>query len=472
MELLTKQEHAVYYLKDSVTKELLYGGAAGGGKSALEVFKLIENCQLYPGSRWLLGRSKLKALKETTLNTFFELAGILEITNQFFYNSQSNIIYWNNGSEILLKDLFLYPSDPNFDSLGSLEITGGFIDECNQIVYKAWQIVLSRCRYKLTEWDIHGERTDTMKVLKRNKEGVAILWKNSKGEETPGLIPKLTGTCNPAKNWTYKQFYKPNRDGTLPKERKFIQALPTDNPHLPQSYLDTLLSLDKNSKERLYYGNWEYDDDPAALIDMDAIMDYFNPVHIEKGTEKYMTIDVARKGKDKTVIRIWHGWLCTSRHEMAISKVNEVVDKAQALQKFHNIPGSYIIVDEDGVGGGVVDYLYGCKGFVNNSRALNNENFDNLKSQCSVGMAKKIQARETGEFCNDKGIIDIVSEEMEQIKQKDIDKDGKVAIIPKDLIKEKINRSPDDWDSIMMRFYFEIKPYEDISIPKPIKINR
>lgn len=458
MRLLPKQEHAVFYLKDSVTKELLYGGAAGGGKTALEILKIIENCQIYPGSRWLLGRSKLKALKETTLNTFFELAGNLRITNQYRYNSQSNIIYWNNGSEILLKDLFLYPSDPNFDSLGSLEITGGFIDECNQIVYKAWQIVLSRCRYKLKEWDIHGERTDTMEVLERDKDGNPILWRNSKGEETQGLIPKLTGTCNPAKNWTYKQFYKPDRDGVLDKTRKFIQALPTDNPHLPQSYLDSLLSLDKNSRERLYFGNWEYDDDPATLIDMDAITDYFNPTHVEAGDLKYLTVDVARKGKDKTVIRLWEGWLCVQRWEMRISKVNEVVDKVQIIRKLHNVPISQVVVDEDGVGGGVVDYLPGCKGFVNNSRALNGENYDNLKSQCSVEMARKIQNRLAGEICNDKDIIDIVSEEMEQVKQKDIDKDGKVGIVPKDHMKEHIGRSPDDWDSIMMRYLFELSP--------------
>ena len=151
MKLLPKQENAVYYLKDNETKELLYGGAAGGGKSALGCLWLIESCQKYPGSRWLMGRAKLKALKETTLNTFFELSSNLGITDQFTYNAQANVIYWTNGSEILLKDLFLYPSDPNFDSLGSLEITGAFIDECNQIVYKAWQIVTSRCRYKLNE---------------------------------------------------------------------------------------------------------------------------------------------------------------------------------------------------------------------------------------------------------------------------------------------------------------------------------
>ena len=47
---------------------------------------------------------------------------------------------------------------------------------------------------------------------------------------------------------------------------------------------------------------------------------------------------------------------------------------------------------------------------------------------------------------------------MEQVKEKDIDKDGKRSIIPKDIVKEKLGRSPDDWDSIMMRYWFELTP--------------
>ena len=424
MQLLPKQENAIYYLKDNETKELLYGGAAGGGKSALGCLWLIENCQKYEGSRWLIGRAKLKALKETTLNTFFELASLLGISNQFKYNAQTNIIYWNNGSEILLKDLFLYPSDPNFDSLGSLEITGAFIDECNQIVYKAWQIVTSRCRYKLKQF---------------------------------GLIPKVLGSCNPAKNWTYKEFYKGNRDETLPASKKFIQALPTDNPHLPQSYLDSLLSLDKNSKQRLYYGNWEYDDDPSALIDIDSISDYWNPNHVKGDGKMYLTIDVARKGKDNTVFRVWDGWLCIHRYSIDKSDLTVVVDKAKQLQIRYKISNSHTIADEDGVGGGVVDFLY-CKGFVNGSRALNDENFNNLKSQCSYKMAQMIVERKTGEMCDNSKVKADTSEEMEQVKQKDIDKDGKVAIVGKEVVKEMIGRSPDEWDSIMMRYYFELAP--------------
>lgn len=423
MRLLPKQQNAAYFLKDNVTQELLYGGAAGGGKSALGCLWLIESCQKYPGTRWLMGRAKLKTLKETTLNTFFELASKLGVSDQFKYNGQSNVINWDNGSQIILKDLFLYPSDPEFDALGSLEITGAFIDECNQIVYKAWQIVKSRIRYKLTEFD---------------------------------LMPKILGTCNPAKNWVYKVFYRPEKDKSIPKTQKFIQALPTDNHHLHPSYIKSLLTLDKNSKQRLYYGNWEYDDDPSALIDIDAIYDYFNPIHLKKGDDKYLTVDVARKGKDKTVIRFWEGWVCTDRWEMAISKVNEVVDKVKTIQESKGVPTSNIVIDEDGVGGGVVDYLPGCKGFVNNSRPVDGENFENLKTQCSFYIAKKIQNRKMGEICHDQNIKDITGEEMEQIKQRDIDQDGKIKLIRKEVMKEHLGRSPDDWDSIMMRYLFEL----------------
>ena len=465
MKLLSKQDQAVYYLKDQKTKELVYGGAAGGGKSALGVLWLIEGSLKYPGSRWLMGRAKLKSLKETTLNTFFDLTSDLGISGQYRYNSQSNIVYWENGSEIILKDLYLYPADPKFDSLGSLEITGAFIDECNQVVLLAWQIVTSRCRYKLTEWDIHGELTKYMEIVKKDREGNPVLWKNSRGEITPGLIPKCLGTCNPAKNWTYKEFYKADKEGKLLPHRKFIQALPTDNPHLPESYLQTLLSLDKSSVQRLYYGNWEYDDDPATLMDADAIADYWSPEHIKKGTDKYMTIDVARKGKDTTVYRVWEGWVCTYRYMIPKSDLVEVVNKAKEIRQRFNIPLSHIVADEDGVGGGVVDFLK-CKGFVNNSSPLKEligeeyktPNYANLKSQCSFKMAEKIVKREAGEYARDSEVVANTTEEMEQIKQRDIDKDGKISIIPKETIKLLIGRSPDEWDSIMMRYFFELTP--------------
>ena len=192
MKLSIKQTKAIDFLEDDKTNELLFGGGAGGGKSILGCYWQIKQRLKYPETKGLIGRASLKTLKETTLQSFFFVAKQQELIagTHYKYNQQSNIIYFPNGSQILLKDLFLYPSDPNFDELGSLEITDAFIDECNQLVEKAKNVVKSRIRYNLDE----------------NK-----------------LIPKILMTCNPAKNWVYSTFYKPSKDGTLPENKQFIQ---------------------------------------------------------------------------------------------------------------------------------------------------------------------------------------------------------------------------------------------------------
>jgi phage terminase large subunit len=427
LQLIPKQNRAVYYLKDSKTEEIIYGGAAGGGKSALGCLWLIEQCQTYPGSRWLMGRAKLKTLKETTLNTFFELSSKLGISNQFNFNAQQGIIYWSNGSEIILKDLFLYPSDPEFDQLGSLEISGAFVDEVSQVVYKAWQIVKSRIRYKLNEF---------------------------------GIIPKILGSCNPTKKWVYKEFYKPFKEKSLRSDRAFIQALPTDNPHLPKSYLQSLLSLDETSKQRLYYGNWEFDDDPAKLINYESILDLWRNEYVSEG-EKYITADIARFGSDKGVIMLWSGYRVLDVITLDHSSVTNTAQTIRDLANKYQIPTKNIIADEDGVGGGVVDIL-GCKGFVNGSRALEEERkqvqYSNLKTQCYFKLAEKInngQIYLTKPFAN---ISEKLIQELEQVKRDKLDQDGKLILMSKEKVKEAIGRSPDFSDALMMRVWFDIAP--------------
>jgi hypothetical protein len=402
------------------------GEKAGGGKSALGVLWLIEQCQNYPGTRWLMGRSKLKTLKETTLNTFFELTSNLKLSTSYNYNSQTGVITWTNGSEILLKDLYSYPADPNFDSLGSLEITGAFIDECNQISFKAWQIVTSRIRYKLNEYN---------------------------------LTPKILGTCNPAKNWTYSKFYLPTAAGSINETRKFIQSLPTDNPNLPLSYLDSLLALDENSKQRLYYGNWEFDNDPARLIDFDKIQNIFTNDFVDAG-DMYISADIARYGSDKMVILVWSGFRVIEIFTLDKSSITETAEAIKSLMNKHRVPLSNVIADEDGVGGGVVDIVR-CKGFVNNSKALKEENnnveYQNLKTQCYYKLAELIQSNKLFIDCNNADVQDIITKELEQVKRDKIDQDGKLRILPKEKVKELIGHSPDYSDALAMRFYFDLK---------------
>ena len=422
MILTPKQLQASKYLADDHTEEVLFGGGAGGGKSAYGALWLLDRCTKYPGTRWLMGRSRLKTLKDTTLNSFFDVCSKLGVPSSFYiYNQQKNTITFPNGSEILMKDLFAYPSDPNFDELGSLEITGAFIDECNQITVKARNIVKSRIRYKLDEYN---------------------------------LTPKMLLTCNPAKNWVYSDFYKPFRDNILPEKRKFIQSLLSDNEHISKHYKSNLLSLDEVSKQRLLLGNWEYDDDPTKLIFYDSIVDVFTNTHVKEG-ESYITADVARLGSDKAVIMVWSGWRVVHIKEFDKSRINEIQEELERLKITFNVPNSRIIADEDGVGGGLIDYMK-IRGFVNNSKALLGENYTNLKSQCYYKLAKLIN---DGGLNITKATIEqrtAIIEELEQVKSYKIDSDNKLRVMPKDKIKELIGRSPDYSDTLMMRMWFTL----------------
>lgn len=429
MKLTIKQTLALDALESPHINEVIFGGGAGGAKSVLGCYWLGKNCLKYPGTRWVMGRAILKTLRETTLNSFFWVMGQqgMRAGEHFKYNAQSNIISFPNGSEILLKDLFSYPSDPNFDELGSLEITGAFIDECNQVAEKAWNILKSRIRYRLDEY---------------------------------GLTPKMLGTCNPAKNWVYSNFYRPSKDGSIAPNKTFIQALLSDNPFISKHYRENLLTLDTNSKQRLLFGNWEYDDDPAALMSIDKINNLFTNTFAESG-EKYITADIARFGKDTTTIFVWDGLRVIKIIQLRKKKTTDASQMINHLRKMYHVPMSNVVIDDDGVGGGVTDQLDGCYGFVNNSRALNDENFVNLKSQCYFKLAELVNENKILIQSDDPEIKAQLTEELEQVKQKDMDKDAKRAVIGKDKVKELIGRSPDLSDSLMMRMVFEIEPAAD-----------
>lgn len=427
MQLTLKQTIALDKLEDKTTKEIIFGGGAGSAKSIIGCYWLLKMCLKYPETRWLMGRKKLKTLKETTLNSFLEVCkmqGVI-IEQHFKINHQSNTITFFNGSTILMKDLAYYPSDQNFDELGSLEITGAFIDEVNQVVELAWQIVKSRIRYKLDEYD---------------------------------LIPKIIGTCNPSKNWVYKNFYKKQKEGKLEKDKIFIQALVTDNPFISKHYIENLQSLPKASKERLLFGNWESDDDPNQLISYDNILNIFTNTHVvDEKANKYITCDVARMGSDKAVIMVWRGMEVVEMLSYDVSKITELTNHINGLKNKYGIPNSNIIADEDGVGGGLVDNLK-IKGFINNSKALNEENYSNLKTQCYYKLSEIIERNEifiSAEISDEEQ--QSIIEELEQVKSADSD-DGKLKMVNKANVKLMIGRSPDYSDALMMRMYFLLGP--------------
>ena len=260
-------------------------------------------------------------------------------------------------------------------------------------------------------------------------------------------------SCNPAKNWVYTEYYKPAQLGTLKPYRQFIQSLVTDNNYISKHYEQQLSKLDEVSKQRLLFGNWEYDASSDALIDYDSILNLFD----NKGQDgqKYISCDVARLGSDKSVVMLFEGLQVTMIKTFEKNTVTELAEYIRQLQRTHQVNLRNIIVDEDGVGGGVKDMLR-CTGFVNNSKPLKKENFQNLKTQCYYKLAELINKGQIGVKTIDANTRKYITEELEQVRNKDIDKDGKLKIIPKDTIKAVLGRSPDYSDALAMRMYYEI----------------
>ncbi len=84
-------------------------------------------------------------------------------------------------------------------------------------------------------------------------------------------------------------------------------------------------------------------------------------------------------------------------------------------------------------------------------------NFANLKSQCYFELADAVNLGKIS--CYEGvgiGVKKMLIEELEQVKRKDMDKDGRVAVVGKDKVKEFLGRSPDISDSVMQRMFFEV----------------
>ena len=420
-----RQSQAWKFLTDDKTNIVLFGGSAGGGKSWLGCLWITTLCLQHQGIRCLIGRSVLTQLKLTTLNTLFDLLSTMGFKSgeHFNYNGQSNVLTFYNKSEIIFKDLAYNPSDPNYDSLGSLEISAAFIDEAAQITSLAFSIVKSRIRYKLNEYN---------------------------------LTPKVLMTCNPSNNWIKKDFYLPFVQDRLEVNKVFIPSLPMDNPHLPASYIEMLKELPPQQRKRLLEGDWDYMDDQDSLFKFDEISSCIYKFEPNPSEKKYMTVDVARFGDDRSVVMIWVGLALISCHIYRKVSTTELSSEIKELMKFHGIHPQQVTIDSDGVGGGVADQIKGTN-FVNNARPLHEQNFTNLKSQCYVKLSEMFREGKISLNLLEPTVVEDLTQELLAIKLKDVDKDNKVGVMSKDEMKRILGKSPDLSDALMMRMYSEIK---------------
>ena len=205
---------------ESTERELLYSGSFGAGKTRVGCEKGNFLSLYYPGNKGLIIRKDFTALRDTTMQTFFEEV-CLPSHIQSFNKHESKLIY-KNGSEIL----FYGMNAPNRveainTRIGSLNRAWIFADEIVEFSFSDYQMLLGRLR------------TNTVP------------------------FHQIFGACNPSnpQHWLYDRFWK---DTELKRKgvTKVVQSNSDSNPFTPESYKESLNLFKGKYKERFVQGLW------------------------------------------------------------------------------------------------------------------------------------------------------------------------------------------------------------------------
>lgn len=442
--------------------DVVYGGAAGGGKSWWLSEAIMVSALRYPGTRYFIGRKELKTLMQTTFVTMTQKVFVhhkLEQGKHWTFNANRNELYFYNGSQINFLHLGYQPNDPLFDRFGSHEYTQGGIDEASECPFKAYDVLKSRIGRHL------------------NKE--------------LGIKSKLALTLNPSQDWPYRIFYDPYKkagresnikhplvsirgmvDGeAIDRTFVFIEALYSDNPFVADEYKRNLATItDPVLKHRLMMADWEFSSAQDVLFDAATIADLFTN-KVKRGTDKYLTVDVARSADD-IVLTHWRGWdayLVKVIHTKGgMVPIHQTADEVRSALIAHNIPREHVLIDQDGVGGGVFDLVPGCIGFSGGSAPFGvvgeketREKYENLKTQCMYHLADKARNRQVAVSDPNVEVRELLAADLQQFKRRDSDKDGKLKVVKKEEIKQALGRSPDVGDTLLMRSYFDLRLREE-----------
>lgn len=245
-----------------------------------------------------------------------------------------------------------------------------------------------------------------------------------------------------------------------------------DNPQLAREELEKAkkeMDIETYRQEILA----EYVDNAGALFHYDSLVDVFSNT-VEKGS-KYLIVDIADDGSDKTIFSFWDGLEEYRRDEYERMNTENIVSKIREYASQERIPFSHIAVDAIGVGAGVASssLLDGIVGYKSSYSPIKTDldivrlpnvsytkdapltsDYKNLRSQCIFNLADhvnnhKIASRVTGKQ------KEVVIEELATYQDAS-QGDGKRMATPKEDVKEIIGRSPDASDTWIMRMYFVI----------------
>jgi hypothetical protein len=443
----TDQQRAAWNaLWDPEVRRVMYGGAKGGGKSFLLcvwlyalAWHLINAAGLQvsdnpPHVGWF-GRKQGIDLTGTTLQTWRE---IIPESHYRICGATSRDPQHIRILDRICIDYGGLDKSENIQKFNSAEYMFIAVDQAEEVTKDEVAVLLGSLRMTLND-----------------KDGKRIPW-----------TYKELYTANPRQCWLKTDFI------VDPKENvRFIPALPTDNPHLPESYLQTLQDAFGHRPELLAAyrdGDWSAMEGAEQVI-KGAWLDEakLRTCHAPR-TKRYLACDPARFGDDETVIYLMHNAEIMGKKILGYCRTTEISNRLAVLSTQND--DCDIVVETTGadVGAGVVDELHDMGKNVivycpsGKSSALNRDGkalYHNIRAEAWSTAAKKLSSgmldEETNTVVECKNMYTTLYNDLCAPHYKFAETGGRILIESKSDIKspKRLGKSPDHGDTYIMALW-------------------
>lgn len=207
--------------------EVLYGGAAGGGKSEALLWEAVISCLEVPNSHGILLRRTFPDLEQSLI-----LRAVKQVPKDLAkYNADRRRFTFINGS---ILDFGHAQEERDIYNYKGAEYTFIGFDELTSFTQEQYEFMLTRCR-----------------------------------SSDPQAFPRMRAATNPTgigRAWVKKRFVDPAKPGTIFRDpqtgltRCFIPATVYDNPYLMKAqpqYVKQLEMLPPHMRKALLEGSWD-----------------------------------------------------------------------------------------------------------------------------------------------------------------------------------------------------------------------